>query len=102
MKLTETEKTFAEWLKEAHTGQQSAVTAKEMSHWGKGVQIREMVHRLRVNGYPICSGEEGYYYAETRKDVERTLNSLRSRYNSILNAYNGLHNGMEQLFSETV
>lgn len=74
---------FAEWLKEYHSGKENAVTAKKMSQWGSGVDIRSMVHDLRIQGFPICSDNDGYYYATTADELDATINIMRSRAKEI-------------------
>lgn len=82
---------FAEFLKEHHSGKQCAITAKNLKIWGSGQEIRGIVHKLRKNGIPICSGAEGYYYAENLREIETTLYHLNKRHIGIKIAADGLH-----------
>lgn len=77
-------------LKEFAHGQDNAKTAKDLRGFGKSVQIRQMVHRLRLDGEPICSSDCGYYYASSISDLDRTLANLGSRIKSIREAFDGL------------
>ena len=58
-----------------------------------GSEVREMVHYLRVNSFPICSGNKGYYYG-THNDVEETINHLQERRNSIDQVIIGLRKSL--------
>ena len=49
-----------------------------------GAEVRSVVHRLREDGKPICSGSEGYYLAKDLVEARHTINHLRSRANSML------------------
>ena len=55
-----------------------------------GVCIRRIVNAARCSGYPICSCRKGYYYSTTNEDVQYTIDSLKSRIESIQGAINGL------------
>jgi GH35 family endo-1,4-beta-xylanase len=69
---------FVDWLKSNHAGKDNAIHACDMKHWGSRRIIRLMVHDLRRNGHPICSGQEGYYYADNSREVAQTLSFLDS------------------------
>lgn len=49
-----------------------------------GAEVRSVIHRLREDGKPICSGSEGYYLAKDLVEARHTINHLRSRANSML------------------
>ena len=67
------------WLQDYHTGVAKAVLAKDMEHFGSPRQIRVMVHDARLQGYPICSGAFGYYYAESAQDVYGVLKLMEAQ-----------------------
>jgi hypothetical protein len=81
---------FAQWMIAYHTGKDQVVTARQMTQWGRGVDIREMVHNLRLKGHPICSGSTGYYYGTTSDDLDATINIMQSRINEITRVKNAL------------
>lgn len=56
----------------------------------RGADIREAVNKLRQEGKPICSDGNGYYIAQTVRDIENTIFSLNSRAQKILEATSGL------------
>ena len=45
----------------------------------KGAEVRQIIHQLRLEGIPICSGPDGYYYPRDRIEATHTINHLRSR-----------------------
>lgn len=75
-------------------GERNAIRSKDLSGlFGiSGVTVRAKVHKLRTMGVPICSGAEGYWYAETDAEVRATIGQLRSRVKHILEAVEGLDN----------
>ncbi|MAH43700.1 hypothetical protein CL614_08350 [archaeon] len=45
----------------------------------KGVDVRQAVHSLRMEGMPICSGTKGYWLAQTSAEVQNTIEHLEER-----------------------
>ena len=39
-------------------------------------QIQELVHTLRLEGYPICGDHDGYFYASCNAEIEDTAKWL--------------------------
>lgn len=52
--------------------------------------IRLEVNKYRQEGIPICSNHQGYYYAESTRDVVQTIKHLKSRIKGIQEAISGL------------
>lgn len=88
---------LAEYLMEYAVGESQAKTARDLRAFGKPVEIRQYVHTLRVSGHPICSNQNGYFYASQVSDVEMTMANLRSRVKSIQQAYDGLESSKWQM-----
>ncbi|WMJ22884.1 hypothetical protein RBG61_12950 [Paludicola sp. MB14-C6] len=57
-----------------------------------GKRIREIVNKLRCDGFPICSDMYGYYYASNQDEMNGTIAQLNSRITKLSNAKNGLLN----------
>ena len=76
------------YLKLKHTGQQNAVsnTALEAIFHIHGRAIRDAVNSLRCDSHPICSGDEGYYYAANSTELTTTIKQLSSRITKIAGA----------------
>lgn len=89
-KLTNIQLNLAEYLQKFHMSRQNAIVSKRLRQFGSGVEIREIVHALRVEGVPICSGAEGYYYAKDSAEIFATVKQLKSRVTSIEDAHAGL------------
>lgn len=91
-KISKKAQILAEYLMEFAEGEQNAITAKKLRTmgFGDGVHIRATVNSLRVNGYPICSSKNGYFFANSKQEILQTVNNLRSRMKSIREAYFGL------------
>lgn len=79
---------IAEFLKAKHCGADKAIKAADLHSCFVLTprQIRHIVNELRLSGVPICSGNEGYYYAANEEEVEKTQRLMRSQANSMLAA----------------
>lgn len=97
--LTVNEEQFASWLQEYHSGRARSVNARQLTNWGNPRDIRFLVHNLRTAGYPICSGQEGYFYAETESEVLECLSLLNSLRKGLEAACNGLQEFYEKTYS---
>ena len=87
-----TDKALCEYLKKYRRGQENAVSSKELeaAFHVKGTELRRAVNRLRCDGYPICSGETGYFYAARPAEISATIAQLTGRIAKIAAAKNGL------------
>lgn len=91
------DESIAEYLKSYHSGEQAAVTSRELEGTFRirGPDLRKRINLLRGNGIPICSCDSGYYYAETEEELQRTVRQLRSRIKKIAQAERGLTKALE-------
>ena len=66
-----------ECLKKNHTGKENAVHSAELQRLFSldDRAVRRKVSALRKEGYPICSGDMGYYYAESQKAIPFSLSA---------------------------
>jgi hypothetical protein len=55
-----------------------------------GRNIRRKVSSLRQDGFPICSDESGYYYADSQKEINNTVSRLNELVTKVSNARTGL------------
>ena len=87
-------KNVERYMQTEHKGKAKAVYSKELERLFhcKGTEIRRMVNELRSKGVPICSSSKGYYYAESRSDIEETIAHLDGRVSKIKAAQDGLRN----------
>ena len=79
-------------LKDYHTGQENAVSGPELSK-SLGIsnrELRQRINNLRQSEHPICSGDNGYFYARTNEELRRTIQQLTSRIRNIDEAKQGL------------
>ena len=83
---------ICEYLKQFHCGKEKAVFSRELQYIFRidGRNIRRNVAKLRKEGCPICSDENGYYYAETQTDINHTVGRLNDLVTSVSNARTGL------------
>ena len=88
---------LAEYLHRYHTGETNAVTSRELERafQMRGAELRREVNALRGDGIPICSFENGYYYAATAEELQSTIRQLRSRIAKIAFAERGLSRALE-------
>lgn len=85
-------------LKRRHYGRANAVKSPvlETRFEVTGKAIRDAVNALRCAGHPICSDENGYYYAVSQSEINATVAQLDSRIAKISKARNGLANQTEK------
>lgn len=59
-------KAICEYLRKNHIGKENAIHSKELEKLFllDGRNIRRKISALRQDGFPICSDETGYYYAD--------------------------------------
>ena len=83
---------ICEYLEKFHKGKEKAVFSRELQHIFRldGRNIRRNVARLRRDGYPICSDENGYYYAGSQTEINQTVGRLNGLVTAVSNARTGL------------
>lgn len=73
-------------------GPEKAKTASDIQD-ATGVrppQLRAIVNTLRKEGYPIGSGQDGYFYARSYRELLPTIDHLNGRVSAINEALGGL------------
>ncbi|MFT9055947.1 MAG: hypothetical protein ABF449_04875 [Ethanoligenens sp.] len=80
------------FLKEYHMGFGNEITSRELERalHIKGSTLRDIVNNLRCNGHPVCSNQNGYFYASTVMDVQKTISQLSHRIKKMGKARDGL------------
>ena len=83
---------ICQYLKKHHTGGERAVYSRELQRLfsidGRG--LRRKINSLRQDGYPICSDERGYYYADSQDEINGTVCRLNQMVTKVSNARTGL------------
>lgn len=83
---------FLTYIKKYHQGREKAVSSaylqKKFSISSR--TVRKIVNQLRNDGNPICSDENGYYYAIDKDEVLNSVYQMNSRIKEIAKAKNGL------------
>ncbi len=79
-------------LKKYHTGKRNAVHSAELQRLFSldDRAVRRKISALRKEGYPICSGDVGYYYAENKKEINSTVSRLNELMTGVSDARTGL------------
>ena len=69
---------FLSYMKRYHTGSEKAIKTDELAEIYKlePRTLQSMVHRLRLDGYPICGDRDGYFYASGPDDIKYTAKWL--------------------------
>lgn len=80
------------YLQKYHTGRERAVHSCELQQLFSlnARNLRRHINRLRQEGFPICSDETGYYYADNQKEINRTVCRLNGLVTQVSNARTGL------------
>ena len=83
---------LCEFLKKHHTGRENAVYSRELQRLFliDGRTLRRKISSLRQDGYPICSDENGYYYADSQTEINATVARLNQLVTKVSNARTGL------------
>ena len=86
------EERLLEYLKLNHTGKEKAVSSKDLERLFSlnGRTIRKKINKIRQDGKPVCSDQNGYYYAETQEDINKTIRWLNDLVTGVSNARTGL------------
>ena len=81
-----------EYIRDFHTGRDKAVFSRELQFIFQldGRNVRRNISKLRQEGHPICSDENGYYYADSQSDVDLTVKRMDSLIKSVAHARTGL------------
>ena len=83
---------FERYMQKEHSGKANAVKSKviEARFHCKGAEVRRMVNELRCKGVPICSSNQGYYYATSNEEIQETIAHLEGRIKKIRAAQDGI------------
>ena len=93
MKYGKCEEDFDDYKKiKNHIGKENAIHSKELEKLFllDGRNIRRKISALRQDGFPICSDETGYYYADNQKEINTTVCRLNELVTKVSNARTGL------------
>lgn len=80
------------YLKEHHRGKANAIHSEELQRLFSidGRNLRRKISNLRQKGIPICSDEDGYYYAVNQQEINKTVCRLNGMVTGVSNARTGL------------
>lgn len=80
------------YLRCFHSGRENAACNKELRQALDCDErtVRRYIHRLREEGHPICSGQDGYYYADSVEDINETIARLDCMQKKLADARNSL------------
>ena len=69
---------FVSFFRLFHTGPETAIKAAELAFVFRleAKTVQAVIHRLRLEGVPICGDRGGYYYASCDSDIRRTAQWL--------------------------
>lgn len=83
---------ICEYLRQNHVGAEEAVCSRELERLFSlsGRTLRRKINSLRQDGFPICSGSTGYYYASSQQEINGTVCRLNELILKISNARTGL------------
>ncbi len=86
-------------LKHRHTGAAKSVSSRalEVRLQVSGATLRRMVAQLRKDGHPICSGQSGYFYAESSNELGDTLALYTTRLISTAKVQRALESTLHKM-----
>lgn len=90
--MTERDEAILDYLKKNHKGRDKAVHSRELENRFDicGRSLRRTVGRMRRNHYPICSGDNGYYFGSKQSEINETVCWLDELVINISGARTGL------------
>lgn len=89
---------LAEYLRENHRGMKNAVKLKHIPYGQRSKRdVRRAIHWLRTEGVPICSYSNGYFYAETKHEIDICIMYIESMQIRIKDVLQGLEESKERL-----
>lgn len=93
-----TQEMIKEYLAEYCKGRRRAQNSRivEQAFNMSGNELRRTVARLRRKNVPVCSGPEGYYYAENAAEVYSTIRQLKLMRSGLDEAIAGLERAFER------
>ena len=88
---------FLNYIKQCHAGKEKAVSSVYLQNRFciSSRTVRKLVNQLRNDGNPICSGDNGYFYAADRKELLASIGQMTSRIREIAKAKRGLAKALE-------
>lgn len=88
---------FLIFMKQYHTGKEKAVSSAYLQSRFciSSRTVRKLVNQLRNDGNPICSDDNGYYYAAHRKELLASIRQMTSRIREIAKVKRGLVKALE-------
>lgn len=80
------------YLRDYHTGADNALLGYRLcSVFGlTSSLLRRNINELRVEGHPVCSDSNGYFYAACPEEIDITIAHLASRSREMNRAMEGL------------
>ncbi|SHE61414.1 HTH domain-containing protein [Tissierella praeacuta DSM 18095] len=94
---------FLIYIKKYHQGKEKAVSSAYLQRRFSisSRTVRKIVNQLRNDGNPICSDENGYYYATDKDEVLNSVYQMTSRIREIAKAKNGLIKALGEFTDES-
>lgn len=82
-----------EYLRRFHTGRNKAIYSRELQQLFDldGRSLRRKISRLRKDGYPICSDENGYFFASCQSEIDTTVFRLNDLEKQVARTRNALY-----------
>lgn len=89
-------------IRNSHVGASNAISGRQLcEYFGlTGSLVRKLINKLRIEGEPVCSDGNGYFYASTLKEIEATIAHLSSRSREMMNAEEGLRKAKEKFIQQ--
>jgi len=94
-------KKILNYLREHHVGADNALLGKRHgSIFGlTNLLLRKNINGLRVEGYPVCSDSNGYFYAGCPEEIDVSIAHLASRSREMARAKEGLRRAKDDFGS---
>lgn len=95
--LTDTQRAALEMISIQRKGSEmtgrnvaNAIGLRQRESGKEGADMRAVINALRRKGYPICANGKGYYYPNSREEIEEYMESLAGRIEKEKEALDGM------------
>ena len=87
-----TKTAILDYVTKNHVGAENAILAGRLCNMLgiTGRLLRRAITELQVEGYPVCSDTNGYFYAVNVEEIDSTIHHLTTRAQEMETARDGL------------
>lgn len=78
----------------------NAIGLKPRSSGKEGADMRSIINALRVKGYPICAHGNGYFWAQSKQELQGFIEGFQGRIDKQQEACDGMRQAFDKVGGE--